>query len=117
MVIALITGKFSGQLGGLFIFAVLFGFSWGGQAVLRFTFSADMFGLVAIGVITSVLALLEATGAAMGSFIAGYIFDIIGSYDVMFTLGIGVSLFGALLSYLIKPMRQEVMRQELSKSI
>ena len=86
----------------------MYGISWGGQAVLRFTFSAEMFGLVALGVITGVLGLIEAGGAAFGSYFAGFIFDIVGNYDIMFVLGIVLSIFGGLMSYLIKPITLQI---------
>ncbi|AGA68994.1 sugar phosphate permease [Desulfitobacterium dichloroeliminans LMG P-21439] len=105
MGVALIWGGYTRQLWGLFLFATLFGISWGGQAVLRFTFSAEMFGLVALGVITGVLGLTEASGAAFGSFFAGYVFDLVGSYDIMFVLGIVLSVLGGIMSYFIKPIK------------
>ncbi|MEL1136512.1 MFS transporter [Desulfitobacterium sp. THU1] len=104
MALALLWGKYTNQLWGFFLFAILFGIAWGGQAVLRFTFSAEMFGLVALGVITGVLGLTEATGAALGSYFAGFIFDLVGSYDIMFTLGIVLSIIGGVLAYFIKPV-------------
>ncbi|MFZ7103513.1 MAG: MFS transporter [Peptococcaceae bacterium] len=103
MITALFWGRFTDQLWGIFLFAVLFGISWGGQAVLRFTFTAEMFGLMNLGVITGILGLTEAGAAAFGSFFAGVVFDLAGTYKIMFTLGAILSLGGLVLAYLTKP--------------
>ena len=39
------------DLWGLYLFAVIFGFGWGAQAVLRFSVTAEAFGLVSLGLI------------------------------------------------------------------
>jgi MFS family permease len=107
MIVALFCGKYATHLRSIFIFAILFGIAWGGQAVLRFTFSAEMFGLGALGAITGTLGLTEAIGAAFGSYFAGYTFDKVGSYSIMFTLGLVLSLFGGMMCYCIKPLSKD----------
>jgi len=104
MIMAFLCAKLTETLSVLFLFALLFGFSWGGQAVLRFTLSAEMFGLVSLGAITGFLGLTEAFAAALGSFIGGYIFDLFGNYQIIFTLGLVFSLVGLVLMFSVKPV-------------
>ena len=103
MILAFLCVKFTETLSVIFLFAVLFGFSWGGQAVLRFTLSAEMFGLVSLGAITGFLGLTEAFAAAFGSFIGGYIFDLFGSYQIIILLGLAFSLVGLVMLLSVKP--------------
>jgi hypothetical protein len=42
--------------------------------------------------------------ATFGSYFAGYVFDVFGSYQPVFGLGIGISAMGILLAWLLKPV-------------
>lgn len=100
--VALIWALMTKDLWGLYLFSVIFGFAWGAQAVLRFTVVAEEFGLAFLGLIMGVLGFAEAGASAFGSYYAGYMFDITGSYQAVFITGIGVSLLGVALSYFLK---------------
>ena len=63
-----------------------------------------MFGLTSIGLILGILAVGEALAAAFGSYFAGYLFDLFGSYRAAFWMGMNISLLGALLVGLLNPM-------------
>jgi MFS family permease len=86
-----------GELWGFYLFAFLFGVGWGGQAVLRFSATAEAFGLVSIGFIMGILGLGEAFAAALGSYWAGYVFDFLGDYRPAFWTGIVLSILGIFL--------------------
>lgn len=102
--ISLVWALYSKDLWGLYLFAFLFGFGWGGQAVLRFSTTAEAFGLNSLGLIMGVLGLGEAIASALGSYYAGYFFDIIGHYDPAFWAGIVLSIIGIVLAGLLKPL-------------
>jgi len=60
-----------------------------------------------------VFALPEAGGASLGSYFAGYMFDVFGNYDTAFWMGIAISIMGIVLAWLLKPViRKGVMTQE-----
>ena len=63
----------------------------------------DRFGVVALGLIVGVLGVAESTAATLGAYLAGYVFDRMGHYQLVFWIGIGVSLAGALLAGLLRP--------------
>ena len=100
--VALAWGLMSTDLWGLYLFAFIFGFGWGAQAVLRFAITTDTFGLASIGLLMGILGIAEAVASALGSYYAGHIFDIIGSYRPAFWMGIVISIMGIALAGLLK---------------
>jgi MFS family permease len=105
MAAALGWGLVTTDLWGLYLFALVFGFSWGAQAVLRFAIASETFGLLSVGVIMASLGLAEAGAASFGSYFAGYTFDTIGNYDLAFFVGIAISIVGIFLAFTLKPVK------------
>ena len=103
MTLILIWGLITEGLWGLFLFALVFGFSWGAQAVLRFAITSEAFGLVSLGAIMGVLTFAEASASGFGSYFAGYLFDVLHSYQPAFFMGIAFSIIGILLAWRLKP--------------
>ena len=64
---------------------------------------AELFGLSSHGVFLGVIGTGLTIGAAIGSVLAGYTFDITGSYQLAFLICAGVSVIGLILSFLLKP--------------
>jgi MFS family permease len=93
----------SRELWMFYVFAFVFGVAWGNQAVLRFSIASEYFGLASLGLIMGALGVGESMAAMLGSFIAGYIFDVFGNYNVMFFVGVGISAAGIVLAWLLKP--------------
>jgi MFS family permease len=76
----------------------------GGAATLVSPISTELFGMKSNGLILGVGNMMSTFGAALGPFIAGYIFDIDNSYQWAFLL-CGVLVATALvLSTLLKPL-------------
>lgn len=103
--LSLIWVLISTNLWGLYLFAFVFGFGWGAQAVLRFGVTAQIFGLGSLGFIMGILGIGEAVFAALGSYYAGFIFDIVGSYQPAFWMGIVLSVTGIILAGLLNPRK------------
>ena len=76
----------------LFLYAKLFGFSHGGDVPQIPSLIAHCFGLTSIATILGLVTTLTSLGAAFGPTIAGYVFDVSGSYNNVF-LGLSASLF------------------------
>lgn len=110
--VVLIWGLVAKDLWGLFLFALVFGFGWGAQAVLRFAVTSEAFGLVSLGVVMGVLTLAEAIAAGFGSYFGGHIFDVVGSYQPVFFMGIALSVVAILLAWLLKPAVERGILQE-----
>jgi MFS family permease len=105
--IALIWGLIAADMWKLYLFAFVFGFAWGAQAVLRFSITSEAFGLVSLGLLMGVFMVAESAAAAFGLYFAGYLFDISGSYQAAFWMGIGFSALGVLMAWRLKPLRRE----------
>ena len=96
---------FTGSMWGLYIFALVYGFCWGALAVLRFSTTAEVFGLGSVGLIMGLLGFSESMAATVGSYFGGFIFDIDGSYRLAFILCVIISIIGMILSWRLKPVR------------
>jgi MFS family permease len=101
--VAFVQGLMVESLPGLYLYALVFGFGWGAQAVLRYTLCTEAFGLASIGVVMGTLHLAETLGAGLGLYLTGFIFDATGSYAPAFWVGLAVSLLGLALSAWHRP--------------
>ncbi|MFC2003211.1 MFS transporter [Chloroflexota bacterium] len=72
----------------LYLFAVIFGFSYGGISPPIGALIAETFGLRRLGAIMGILEIGWAPGAALGPALAGHLFDISGSYVFAFLAGL-----------------------------
>jgi cyanate permease len=60
--------------------------------------------MASLGLVMGILGVAESVAATFGSYFAGYIFDVFGSYQLVFWMGIGISVTGILLAWLLKPV-------------
>jgi MFS family permease len=89
------------ELWKLYVFAIAFGFLWGGLGVLTTALIGDVFGMRSIGAIMGMMSAGWALGAASGPAIGGYIFDVSGTYFMAFAAGAVAILIAALLVALV----------------
>jgi MFS family permease len=68
--------------------ACLFGLTWGVRGPAITAKTADLFPGRHLGAILGVIAIGAGVGSALGSWAAGFIFDISGSYRIAFLLAI-----------------------------
>lgn len=93
------------ELWMLYVFAIVFGFGYGGMAALGTPVIAEMFGLSSLGAIMGVTLIFVEGAGAIGPVVAGYIFDITGSYNLAFTIYAVLSLLSLALILRLKPAR------------
>jgi MFS family permease len=84
---ALIWLMWSHNLWMFYVFAFLFGISWGGLGVTTITMVSDVFGERKLGTIMGALDIGFAAGSAAGSALGGLIYDATNSYTAAFGLG------------------------------
>lgn len=72
------------ELWMLYLFALAFGFLWGGSSTIMTVLIGDIFGVCSLGAIMGIMSAAWAAGAALGPGIAGIVFDISGHYLVAF---------------------------------
>jgi MFS family permease len=87
-----------------YLFAIIFGFGYGGLATLTSMVTAELFGLRSLGAIVGVVMFSFTLGGAIGPLLAGSIFDISGSYKPAFLASAAVSAAGIILSSVLKPI-------------
>ncbi len=103
MVIALSWLLFTTDILGLYLFAVIFSVAYGNHIAQQSPVVAALFGLAAHGLILGVIGVGWTVGTALGPFVAGYIFDLTGSYQIAFLISIAVSCAGIIFTTLLKP--------------
>jgi len=89
----------------LYLFAAIFGFAYGGCGASEAPLVAELFGLRSHGLILGVINLGFTIGGSLGPLIAGYIFDITGSYQLAFLIGAIVGIVGFILAAVLRPIK------------
>lgn len=92
---------------GFFTFAVLFGIASGGIIPLLTLVPADLFGLKNLGAISGTFLLFGTTGGALGSPLAGYIFDVRGDYRVAFITSVIIGILAIVLGLTLLRYKKE----------
>ncbi|MBI2870046.1 MAG: MFS transporter [Chloroflexi bacterium] len=75
-----------------FVFAIIFGFTYGGDVPQVPAITAQFFGLASLGVLYGLITTVGNVAGAVGPILAGYAYDTTGTYTLVF-LGIAASLF------------------------
>ena len=92
------------EIWALYLFAVAFGFAYGGLSALESPIVAELFGLGSHGAILGIVAFSFTAGGAIGPVMSGHIFDITGSYYLAFLVCTIASVIGLILTSLLKPI-------------
>ena len=71
----------AGSVAVLYTYVLVFGFAMGGFIVIMPLAVGQRFGLAAYGVIFGALWLIQTLGGGLGTYLAGLIYDFVGSYE------------------------------------
>lgn len=113
--ITLIWFLFSNKFWMFFLFAAFFGLSFGGWGGIIGAFPADFFGSKATGTILGFILIFAGTGAAIGPYVGGYIFDNTGSYYHMIWVCIFATVIAIVFGLLLKsPSKSMGMKRKAS---
>ncbi len=91
----------------LFLFAAVFGFCFGGHAPQFPALTGETLGLGHMGTILGAVAFFWGAGGALGSILAGYIFDTTGSYTSAFVIGAAAMFLTAAITLFLKSPEKE----------
>ena len=92
------------ELWMLYLFALVYGFGHGGLFAIVSPLVATMFGIRSHGTLLGIVFCCGNAGGAVGPLMAGYIFDITGSYRIAFFILIALSAIGLTISLALRPM-------------
>jgi MFS family permease len=92
------------ELWMFYLFAVVYGFAHGGFFVVIPPMAAELFGTRAHGVIFGIIYFVGTSGGALGPVLAGYLFDITQSYQIVFLVLLILSVVGLILVLTLKPV-------------
>jgi len=90
-----------------YMFAIMMGFASGSIQILFSPIIAEIFGLKSQGVILGSVSFMASFGAASGSVIAGYIFDVSGGYTLAFIICAVLAASAVVDTSLVRPIAQE----------
>jgi len=82
---------------GLFLFAVIFGLTERASVPPTGSLCAHHFNALSIGMVFGYVSISHHLGSAFGSFIPGVLFDLTGSYNLIFAISIGLLFISGLL--------------------
>ncbi|MBW2067073.1 MAG: MFS transporter [Deltaproteobacteria bacterium] len=85
----------SKELWMFYLFAIVFGFLWGGFGTISTALTGDVFGTQSLGSIMGIMSAFWAVGAATGPAVGGYIFDAYNSYVLAFLTG-AIAIFATI---------------------
>jgi MFS family permease len=87
----------------LLLFAVVFGFSYGGISVIFPGIVGDYFGRLKAGSVIGAMFAIAGTAAAFGPLVGGSIHDLTGDYRLAFLLAVFSNVLSFILVFLAKP--------------
>jgi MFS family permease len=102
--ISFIVITFAESVAMFYLFAVVFGVSYGGEISLIPMITVHYFGLKALGVVVASVISAGCLGAAIGPVLSGMIFDSVGSYTPAFVVAAVLSIIAVILTMLLRPV-------------
>ena len=94
----------------LYLFVLVFGLSWMATVPLTSAMVAEIFGPAYLGTIFGAVSFGHQVGGALGSFLAGFLFDLTGSYFAAFMMGLALCMAASIFAYLLneRPLQERV---------
>ena len=95
----------------LWAFASVAGFSWIATIPRTTSLAADVYGLRKLGTISGLTFLCHQVGGAVSTLLAGYLFDLTGSYTIPFAIAGSLLFPAALVSFTIQERKYSIRYQ------
>ncbi len=95
------------ELWMLYLFAAIYGVAHGGFFALISPIIAELFGTGSHGAILGTALFTSTIGGALGSVLSGHIFDVTGSYQLVFQICATMSVAGTILASLLRPTNSQ----------
>lgn len=89
----------------LYLFAALVGLAWFSTVPLTVSLTAEMYGVRHMGTLVGLIFTSHQVGGALSIYLAGWLFDLSGSYTAIYLLDIVLLLVAGIASYAIQERR------------
>jgi len=96
------------ELWMLYLFAIIFAFGYATMVALMSPIIVELFGLSSVGILLGIVNFAATIGCAIGPVLAGWLFDINGSYQLAFLLSAAASLIGLIITLFLKPIPRQI---------
>ncbi len=96
---------FSQELWMFYVFAIVFGFAYGGEVPQMPVLVGRFFGLRSVAALVGMVVFGATTGGAIGAWIAGKIFDVTLSYQLAFIIAAVASFLAVVMTLRLKQAR------------
>jgi MFS family permease len=102
LAVSIIWLVFTRELWMFYLFAIVFGFAYGGEVPQMAALVGQLFGLRSVATLVGVVLIGVSIGGALGSWAGGRIFDVTQDYQVAFTIAAIVSFAALMLALMLK---------------
>ncbi|MBN1188707.1 MAG: MFS transporter [Dehalococcoidales bacterium] len=106
LVVSYVCLIFTRELWTFYLFAVIFGFTYGGEVPQIPLFIGKFFGTRTMATLMGLTIFVGNIGGALGSWIGGWVFDITGSYHRAFVIGAIAGTLSLGLSVILKSLNR-----------
>ena len=106
LLVSLVWLQFSDRTWMLYAFAVVYGLAHGGFFTAISPIVAEFFGIRFHGTLFGIVVFFGTTGGAIGPLLAGYLFDVSGSYQSTFRIITGMAVISCVLLFSLKPLKR-----------
>jgi MFS family permease len=101
---------FTRELWMFYLFAIVFGFAYGGEVPQMPVLVGRFFGLRAVATLVGVIVFGSTSGGALGAWVGGQLFDVTQSYQLAFTIAAVSSFISIVLTLILKKVRPVIQR-------
>lgn len=105
------------ELWTIYVFAVIFGIAYSTLEALHSPIVAELFGLRALGTLSGATLAVGLLGFGIGPMLAGYLFDVRGSYQIAFLICAIIALASVLSATLLPANRGGSMNPPLAANL
>jgi len=93
---------FTDELWMFYLFAIIFGFAYGGEVPQMAALVGRYFGLRAVAALVGIVVFGATTGGALGAWVGGQVFDLTQSYQIAFIIAAVASFAGVIIALMLE---------------
>ena len=116
-VLLLVTPLIGLSTAGLWIFAVIAGFSWIATLPLTSSLTAEVYGLRAMGTISGITFMFHQIGGFCSVMLSGWLYDVTGSYTMPFAIIGSLLGFAAISAFTIREKKYSARYQPQPRAV